>query len=286
MGNFRSGRPQKRRRVEDATRVGAVQWCRQHQGETVTRTTPDGNNYDVGKCPRCARTCRNFYRVGSGAACQKCAGLIHRSASQRNSHAEKVKAQPELIGEALQTMRAHVQTGDASSYNTAMKTLVAAQSMPLDRLPSSDNAEAIFAKELRARILADDLQSATGLLEIIKAQILEGVENTMNRRGEPLEIAMRGDTLAKLSGAYATISNLRDNRATQAAQLIADRGDQADRERERQEQADAHEQALARVDAEMANPSPKRWYDDDGDEQPAIVYKSPSAIAVADAFAD
>lgn len=285
MGNFRSGRPRQRQRVEDAQCVNAVKWCKTHNGETVVRSTPDGAEYDVGKCPKCARTCRNLYRVGSGAACQKCAGLIYRSSSQRNSYAEKVKAQPELIGEAFKAMRAHVQTGDASKYNQAMKTLVAAQSMPLDRLPSSDNAEAIIAEELHARILADDLQTSSGLLEIIKGQILEGVENTTNRRGEPLEIAMRGDTLAKLSGAYATVSNLRNNRAAQVAQLMAERGEKADRTNAREQMDEMHEQALARVEAEIANPSPKRWYDD-GDEAQPIVYKAPPAIAVADSEAD
>jgi len=224
MGNYLSGRRRLRLRVEDVPRLDALEWCRANGLPVLSHLTPDGDTYFVGTCPQCKRGVRAVFRVEGRVACRKCAGLIYRSDSESNSEAARVRSDPRATGEALQTLREFLSTGDPAQFNDAMKTLAVAQHIsPLDRLPAASDAEAMLTEELLLRILADDLQTATGLIEIIKAQILEGVENMTNRRGESLEVAMRGETLAKLSGAWVTISNVRSNRAQQAAQLLEKR---------------------------------------------------------------
>ena len=109
-------------------------------------------------------------------------------------------------------------------FNEAMKTLAVAQHInPLDRLPSASDAREMLTEDVLIQILADDVQTSTGLVEIIKAQILAGMENTTNRRGESLEVAMRADSLARLVSAWATVSNVRSNRAAQVAALLEKR---------------------------------------------------------------
>lgn len=225
MGNYLSGRPRLRLRVEEVPRLDALEWCRANGLPVISHRTPDGDNYFVGMCPRCKRGVRALFRVESRVACRKCAGLIYRRDSERGSMAARVRSNPHATGEALQTLREFVTTGDPAQFNDAMKILAASENIsPLERLPAASDAEAMLTEEVLLRILADDLQTATGLIEIIKGQILEGVENTTNRRGESLEIAMRGDTLAKLSAAWATVSNVRSNRAGQVAALLEKRG--------------------------------------------------------------
>lgn len=229
MGSYRSGRPRLRRRVEDVPRFDALEWCRANGVPTVARRTGDGDPYFVGTCPKCKRGVWHLFRVEGRVACRSCCGLVYRSQSECKSEAARVRANPKATGAALQTLREFLSTGRPAQFNDAMKTLAVAQHIsPLDRLPAASDAEAILTEEVLLRILADDLQTSTGLVEIIKAQILEGVENTTNRRGESLEIAMRGDTLAKLSAAWATVSNVRTNRAAQVAQLLEKRAQTGD----------------------------------------------------------
>lgn len=223
MGNFQSGRPRKRQRVEETRRVDALDFARENKLPILTHSTPDGEPYFVGTCPKCARGVRFLFQMETGVVCRKCAGLIYRRDSEHNSVSDAVRRNPEATGAALETLKSSIETGDKSKYNEAMKTLNVAQNLPLDRLPATSDVEAIFAAEIQNRIIADDLQTATGLVEIIKNQILAGMENTQNRRGEPLEIAMRGDTLAKLVQAWATVSNVRSNRAAQVAQILEKR---------------------------------------------------------------
>jgi antitoxin (DNA-binding transcriptional repressor) of toxin-antitoxin stability system len=206
-------------------RLDALDFGRANGLPILTRSTPDGEPYFVGTCPKCGRGVRRLFQIESGVLCRKCAKLIYTSESQRNSVADTVRRNPEATGAALETLQSAVETGDKSKYNEAMKVLNVSQNSPFDRLPATTDAEAIFAAEIRNRIIADDLQTATGLVEIIKNQILAGLETTTNRRGEPLEIAMRGDTLAKLVAAWATVSNVRSNRAGQVAQILEKRTD-------------------------------------------------------------
>lgn len=220
MGNFRSGRRRKRERVEDVPRLDALNYARAHNLPTLERQTPDAQAYWIGTCPKCAKGVRDVFQVESGVLCRKCAGLVYRRDSEHNSVADIVRRNPQVTGEAMETLKGAITTGNPAKYNEAMKVLNAAQNSPLDRLPSAQDAEAIVAAELQMRVIADDLQTSTALVEIIKAQIAAGMENTTNRRGEPLEIAMRGDTLAKLVAAWATVSNVRSNRMTQAAQIL------------------------------------------------------------------
>ncbi len=225
MGNYLSGRRRLRLRVEDVPKLDALEWCRANGQRIHARRTPDGDTYFVGMCPQCKRGVRALFRVESRVACRKCAGLIYRRDSERGSMAARVRSNPLATGEALQTLREFITTGDPAKFNDSMKILAASENIsPLDRLPAASDAEAMLTEDLLSQILADDLQTATGLIEIIKGQILAGMENTTNRRGEPLEIAMRGDTLAKLSAAWATVSNVRSNRAGQVAQLLEKRG--------------------------------------------------------------
>ncbi len=225
MGNFLSGRPRTRQRVEEVPRLDALDFGRANGLPILTRSTPDGEPYFVGTCPKCGRGVRHLFQVETGVSCRKCAKLIYTSESQRNSVADAVRRNPEATGAALQTLQSAVETGDKTKYNEAMKVLAVSQNSPFDRLPAAADAEAIFADEIRNRIIADDLQTATGLVEIIKTQILAGLETTTNRRGEPLEIAMRGDTLAKLVAAWATVSNVRSNRAAQVALILEKRAE-------------------------------------------------------------
>lgn len=215
MGSYRSGRPRLRRRVEDVPRFDALEWCRSNGVPTVARRTGDGDPYFVGTCPKCERGVWHLFRVEGRVVCRQCAGLVYRSQSECKSEAARVRADPKATGAALQTLREFISTGDAARFNDAMKTLAVSQHIsPLDRLPAASDAEAILTEEVLLRILADDLQTSTGLVEIIKAQILAGMENTTNRRG---------DTLAKLSAAWATVSNVRASRAAQVAQLLEKR---------------------------------------------------------------
>ena len=214
MGNFDSGRSQSKRRVEDTPKIEALAYCRANGLPIFAREMPDGQRFEIGSCAACQQPRRDLYNVENVVKCRSCHSLIYTRDSQSHSAAAAIKkADPvRATGEALEAMSDYVETGEPSKYNQGMKTLCA-----LDRLPDANSATDALTPELAKRILADDLNGSTGLLEIIKAQILEGVENTTNRRGEPLEIAMRGDTLAKLSRAYVTVAAFR---ATRAGQML------------------------------------------------------------------
>ena len=231
MGNFDSGRPQIRQRVENTPSVCALQWCRENGGEVVTRPLPDDREFEMGTCPNpdCGRACYELYIVEAGALCRTCAGLIYSSVSQRNSHAEAIAADPvRATGDALNAIETFVETGDNAHYNAGMKTLCA-----LSRLPDAATATAALSSELGDRILAADLNDSSALLEIIKAQILVGMENTTNRRGESIEIALRSDSLAKLARAFVTVAAFRADRANQMLDLIAARATPEEREKMR-----------------------------------------------------
>ena len=214
MGNFDSGRSQTKRRVEDTPKIEALVYCRANGLPIFAREMPDGAKFFVGSCPDCKQPRRDLYNVENVVKCRDCHSLIYTRDSQSHSAAAVVKkADPQTVtGEALEAMSDFIETGEPSKYNGAMKALCA-----LDRLPAAKSATDALTPELAKRVLADDLNGSTGLLEIIKAQILEGVENTVNRRGEPVEIALRGDTLAKLSRAYVTVAAFR---ATRAGQML------------------------------------------------------------------
>ncbi len=214
MGNFDSGRPQTKNRVEETPKLCALEYARANGLPTFARQMPDGAPHYLGSCPECRQARRDLYNVENVVKCRRCHNLIYTRDSQHNSAAAAVKkADPaHATGEALAAMSDFIETGEPSKYNQGMKTLCA-----LDRLPPADAATDALTPELAKRILADDLNGATGLLEIIKAQIMEGVENTMNRKGQPVEIALRGDTLAKLSRAYVTVAAFR---ATRAGQML------------------------------------------------------------------
>ena len=218
MGNFDSGRPQIRQRVENTPSVCALQWCRDNGGEIVSRPMPDNREFEMGLCPRCKSARHELYIVEDDVACRDCHGLIYSSVSQRNSHAAQVRSDPNATGDALGAIQGYVETGDDKLYNQGMKTLSA-----LDRLPSATAATDALSPGLADRIIASDLNDSSALLEILKAAILEGVEQTVNRRGQPVEIALRGDTLAKLSRAFVTVSAFRADRADQMLDLIAAR---------------------------------------------------------------
>lgn len=215
MGNFDSGRPRQRQRVEETPKVCALDYSRANGLPTFARTMPDGQRFEIGGCPACKQARRDLYNVENVVKCRECHDLIYTRDSQSNSAAAAIKADPRASGEALAQMGEFVESGEPSKYNGAMKALCA-----LDRLPPADAATDTLTPELAKRILADDLNGATGLLEIIKAQIMEGVENTMNRKGQPVEIALRGDTLAKLSRAYVTVAAFRATRAEQMLESL------------------------------------------------------------------
>ena len=226
MGNFESGRPQIRQRVENTPRLDALDYSRANGLSTVARQMPEGAAFELGTCPVCARACRDLFAVESVVKCRECHDLIYTRDSQHNSHAAAVAADPaSASGEALEAIQTYVETGEPAKYNQCMKTLCA-----LDRLPTATAATHALTEELNDRILADDLNTMSALVEIIKSQIVEGMENTTTRRGEPLEIAMRGETLAKLTRALVMAANFRSMRANQMLDLIAARATPEERE--------------------------------------------------------
>ena len=216
MGSFSSGRPQTKKRVEETPRVDALEYAHANGLPIIERNMPDGAPFELGTCPECQQARRDLYTVENVVKCRECHDLIYTRDSQSNSHAARIVADPRASGEALAQMSEFVETGEPSKYNGAMRTLCA-----LDRLPTASSATDALKSELAERILTDDLNGATGLLEIIKAQIMEGVENTTNRRGETLEIAMRSDTIAKLARAYVIVAGFRAQRAGEMLDLIA-----------------------------------------------------------------
>lgn len=221
MGNYKSGRPQIRQRVEDVQRIDALEYAREHGGEIVSRPLPDDRDFEMGTCPQCSRACRDLFAVESGEfgfVCRDCAGLIYTAQSHSNSAVADVRSDPNAAGAALATMQNYVETGAPESFNSGMKTLCA-----LDRLPTAARAAEVFSVEMSDRIMAADLSDATGLLEIIKAKILADLENTTDRKGQPIEVAMRSDSLAKLSRAFVCVSAFRAQRADQMADLMAAR---------------------------------------------------------------
>ena len=224
MGNFSSGRPQIRRRVEDVQRVDALEYARENGGEIVLRPMPDGE-FEMGTCPQCSRACRDLFAVESGFVCRDCAGLIYTAQSQSNSAVADVRSDPHAAGAALATMQNYVETGAPESFNSGMKTLCA-----LDRLPTAARAAEVFSVEMSDRIMAADLSDATGLLEIIKAKILADLENTTDRKGQPVEVAMRSDSLAKLSRAFVAVSEFRADRTKEMQELLAARATPEERQ--------------------------------------------------------
>ena len=106
MGNFNSGRPQIRQRVENTPTVSALQWCRENGGEIVSRPMPDGE-FEMGTCPQCSRACRDLFAVELGFVCRDCAGLIYTAQSQSNSAAAVVRSDPNATGEALEAIQSY-----------------------------------------------------------------------------------------------------------------------------------------------------------------------------------
>ncbi len=222
-GTFKSGRKRTRRRVEEARRVDALDYARETGGQTVPRSTPTGEKFERGTCPTCVRPCRDlFERPGEAPACRHCARLIYAKGSQRNSIAASVKHAD--TAPALDTLRIAVETGDTARFNQGMKTLSAAQNLP-PTLPAAPAEEGDIFAQIQAKIVRDDLETTTEMMEFLRAEIMSGEENFTNRRGESSRIPTRPDGLNKLVNAYATLSNLRANRAGLATTILESRNE-------------------------------------------------------------
>lgn len=248
----RRGRTRTRARVEDVARFDALEFCRANNLPTAEKSTPTGEPFEVALCPTCQRRARWFYQTApETAVCRKCAGLEYRSKSESNSRASKIRADPHAAQIAMNQISTALDTGDTAELDEGAHTLeicatVTPTPPPNDAEPQGDLS---FA-EVQNIIVRADLKTATNLLERVVSQLESAEETHVNRKGEASQVAMRPDSVAKLVNAYATLSNLRANRAGIATQIVAT-------ERQREEggktSADLMTEHLARRDRETAS---------------------------------
>ncbi len=216
-----AGRKRIRTRVEDAQRVFGLDYARQHGTPVESRRTPTGDTFDLALCPLCARAARYFFTVEGVTGCRKCLNLTYRRESESNTIAEKLRQEPALIDEALNSLKSVLESPSGTEqpdFADAMKTLSAAAQM----LPTESDAQAtndeVFA-EIQAQIVGDDLKTTTEILAVIREKILSGQENHTDRFGVSSQIPIRPDALGKLVNAWATVANVRANRAGIATQI-------------------------------------------------------------------
>ncbi len=206
-----AGRKRTRTRVEDAQRVFGLDYARQHGTPVETRKTPTGDTFEVSLCPKCERAARYFFTVEGVTGCRKCLNLTYRRESESGTIAEKLRQEPALVGEALHTLKSALESPSGTEqpdFADAMTTLSAAAQM----LPSEAKTDEVFA-EIQAQIVGDDLKTTTEILAVIREKILSEKENHTDRFGVSNQIPMRPDALNKLVNAWATVANVRANRA-------------------------------------------------------------------------
>lgn len=220
-----AGRKRTRTRIEDAERVFALDYARNHGSAVETRQTPTGDDYETALCPKCNRGARYFFTVEGVTACRKCLNLTYRRESESGTIAEKLRREPALIGEALNTLKGVLDTPNASAqpgFDEAMKTLSAAAQMQPAQPDTQGATDDVFA-EIQTQIVGADLKTTTDILAVIEAQILSGRENYTDRHGLSSQVPMRPDALGKLVSAWATVANVRANRAGLATQITEKR---------------------------------------------------------------
>lgn len=217
----RRGRIRTRARVEDAARVDALQWCREHGLPTAEKFTPTGEPFEVALCPTCSRRARWFYKTAPDVAqCRRCAGLVYRSKSESNSRAAKIRADPHAAREAMQLMGNALDTNDTAALDEGAHALqicatITPTQPPSDATPQGDLS---FA-DVQNIIVRDDFKTASQLLKRVVSQLESAHETHVSRKGEVSQVPMRPDSVSKLVNAYATLSNLRANRAGIATQI-------------------------------------------------------------------
>lgn len=234
-GNFRSGRPRTRERIEDARRVDALEFCRANDLPTVQRETPGGELFELGTCPKCEQPRRDLFATDAGTVCRRCAGLSYRSSSESNSVAQIVRRDAEkATGEALETMQNAVETGNAVELDKSAHVLeIAATTTPTTASSAtSSDAAPDFLARVQEGVIRDDLAVSSVLLERIAAQLLSGEETRVDKRGNVDKIPLRPDATARLVGAFVSLSNLRANRAGVATQIYAQQDTRPDSLRE------------------------------------------------------
>ncbi len=216
-----AGRKRTRTRVEDAQRVFGLDYARQHGTPVEERKTPTGDTFEVSLCPKCERAARYFFTVEGVTGCRKCLNLTYRRESESGTIAEKLRQEPALIGEALHTLKSALESPDATAqpdFVGAMTTLSAAAQMVPSEINTEATTDEVFA-EIQSQIVRDDLTTTTEILAVIREKILSGLENQTDRFGVSSQIPMRPDALNKLVNAWATVANVRANRAGIATQI-------------------------------------------------------------------
>ena len=217
-GNFNSGRPRTRARIEDTPKVCALEFCRANGLATVQRETPGGEAFELGTCPKCAQPRRDLFQTEEGTVCRRCAGLSYRSTSESNSVARIVRRDPEkATSEALETMQNALETNNGAGLHKSAHVLsIAATQTPTT---ASSDAAPDFLARVQEAVTRDDLAVSSVLLERVAAQLLSGEETRVDKRGNIDKIPLRPDATARLVGAFVSLSNLRANRAGIATQL-------------------------------------------------------------------
>jgi hypothetical protein len=144
----------------------------------------------------------------------------HRSENQRGTIAEKLRQNPHLLAQAIESaanFARSVENGeqpDEKRFLFAMGIFNAAAQQ--DEQPQEWQAQApeeMQLAEVQAQIVADDLTRTTRLAEHLEKLIFDGVENHTDRRGDSSIIPMRPDALSKLGNLYLGALNVRANRA-------------------------------------------------------------------------
>lgn len=252
----RRGRTRTRARVEDAARVDALEFCRAHNLETVEKVTPTGDPFEVALCPTCKRRARWLYKIAPAVAqCRKCAGLVYRSKSESNSRAAKIRADPQAAKIAMNQISTALDTGDTAELDEGAHALqiCATVTPPNDATaPDAEPQGDLSFAEVQNIIVRDDLKTATNLLDRVVSQLESATETHVNRRGDASQVAMRPDSVAKLVNAYATLSNLRANRAG-IATVIHQTEQQREESGGGKTSAQLMAEHLARNDRETAN---------------------------------
>ncbi len=207
-GTHASGRRREKRLV-----IEECEKCDARDFGSVTRTTPTGEQFEIGKCPECDHGAKIVFRAPDGNRwrCSRCcarAGIHYRSVNERNSTADRVRRNPKFVKLATKAANNFLKTDDQKQLSNAMTIL--------SNVPQSEFDE---LDEVQKYIVRDDIARLSKLMEHVEAEIYSGVENHTNRKGESGEIPLRADSFAKLGNLFIAASTARAARAGIAEKL-------------------------------------------------------------------
>ncbi len=208
--------------IEEVTRLDALEVA-----ETIVeRRTPTGGIRRAGACPQCGRGVKWLYLLDGLTKCEKCHGLQRRVRQENHTLRATVRANPELLGAALDRAEAANLTDARGLESLANATKVfsaAAVTLSPESEQILDATDAPSGASLQTKILLNDIARCTGLMDKISGIIEAGQESFTDRTGIATKVPLTTRSLSQLVAALAALAQVRAARSGLACEVIENR---------------------------------------------------------------